>query len=77
MMKRSLPDDETLKLLRRIAGNIKEKRMSMGLKQADMTNFGFGYRWYQRLESGRHIPTLPTLIKLARSLGMEITDLFR
>lgn len=77
MTNRPLTEEETNEVIRRIAANIKEKRLSKGLKQTDMAQYGFGYRWYQRLESGRHVPTLPTMIKLARSLEVDIVDLFR
>lgn len=70
-------DKETIEILLRLSRNIKELRLSKGLKQTDMSRYGFGYRWYQRLESGRHVPTLPTLIKLARALETEVSDLFR
>lgn len=72
-----ITDKETTDILLRLSRNIKEKRLSKGLKQTDMGRYGFGYRWYQRLESGRHVPTLPTLIKLARALETEVSDLFR
>ncbi len=70
-------DTLTNEIIFRIARNIKEQRLSKGLKQIDMGQFGFGYRWYQRLESGRHVPTLPTLIKLSCAFKVEISDLFR
>lgn len=70
-------DQETSELLRRVSKNIKEQRLARGLKQTDMGQYGFGYRWYQRLESGRHVPTLPTLIKLAKALNIDIVELFR
>lgn len=70
-------DEETSKLLLRVSRNIKAQRLARGLKQTDMGQYGFGYRWYQRLESGRHVPTLPTLIKLAKALEIDIAELFR
>ncbi|MES2526393.1 MAG: helix-turn-helix transcriptional regulator [Bdellovibrionota bacterium] len=77
MTKVTLTDEDTNEIIRRIAANVKEQRLSKGLKQTDMAQYGFGYRWYQRLESGRHVPTLPTMIKLARSLEIDIAELFR
>lgn len=76
-MTNQVVDKETTEILLRIAKNIKEQRLLRGLKQTDMGQFGFGYRWYQRLESGRHVPTLPTLIKLAKALEIDLADLFR
>lgn len=72
-----ITDKDTIDILLRLSKNIKELRLAKGLKQTDMSQYGFGYRWYQRLESGRHVPTLPTLIKLARALETEVSDLFR
>lgn len=76
-MSDQVADKDTTDVLLKLARNIKEQRLSKGLKQTDMSQYGFGYRWYQRLESGRHVPTLPTLIKLSRALGIELSDLFR
>ncbi len=70
-------DKEMVEILLKLSRNIKEQRLAKGLKQTDMSKYGFGYRWYQRLESGRHVPTLPTLIKLCRALEVDISDLFR
>lgn len=70
-------DQEMVEILLKLSKNIKEQRLAKGLKQTDMSQYGFGYRWYQRLESGRHVPTLPTLIKLSRALEVDISDLFR
>lgn len=77
LMQNHTQDTQVTEIILRLAKNIKEHRVSRGLKQTDMGQFGFGYRWYQRLESGRHVPTLPTLIKLCRALNVEISDLFR
>jgi transcriptional regulator with XRE-family HTH domain len=77
MTDKDTSDKETVQILLRLSKNIKEQRLARGLKQTDMSKFGFGYRWYQRLESGRHVPTLPTLIKLSRALEVELSDLFR
>lgn len=70
-------EKEMAEIVIRIAKNIREQRLARGLKQTDMGQFGFGYRWYQRLESGRHVPTLPTLVKLARALEIELSELLR
>lgn len=41
-----------------------------------MGDRGLGPRWYQRLESGRQIPTIPTLDKLARVFKVDIREFF-
>lgn len=75
--KRELIDKKTWILVRKIARNLKTIRTSKNLTQEDMENLGFGVRWYQRFESGTHIPTLPTLDRLARAFRVEITDFFQ
>lgn len=70
-------DQETWDLIRRISKNIKANRKKLGLTQNEMEKLGFGPRWYQRLESGRHIPTIPTLYRLAKAFQIEITDFFK
>lgn len=77
MKNKETTEKEMAEIVIRIAKNIKEQRLAKGLKQTDMSQYGFGYRWYQRLESGRHVPTLPTLVKLARALNVEISELLR
>ena len=77
MKKRKEIDEKTWKLVRRIAKNIRLIRKSLGLTQEDMSDYGFGPRWYQRFETGRHIPSLPTLDLLARAFKVEITEFFK
>lgn len=69
-------DDKTWKLIRRIANNIRRLRIERGLTQEDMEQFGFGVRWYQRFESGKHVMSLPTLDRLSRAFKVDIVDLF-
>lgn len=76
MRKRSEIDEKTWKLVRRIAKNIKGIRESRGLTQEDMEQQGFGVRWYQRFESGKHVPQIPTLDRLARAFKVDIADFF-
>nr|WP_295898892.1 helix-turn-helix transcriptional regulator [uncultured Bdellovibrio sp.] len=70
-------DEKTWKLVRRISKNIRRLREERGWTQEDMEDHGFGVRWYQRFESGRHVFTLPTLDKLARAFKVDITELFK
>lgn len=76
-MKTKVLDDRTTKLIRRIAKNIRAQRLKKGLTQEDMADYGFGPRWYQRFESGRHVPSLPTLVKLAKAFKIDIVDFFK
>ena len=77
MKKREKVDERTLRLVRRIARNIRQLREAKGWTQEDMGEHGFGVRPYQRFESGRHILTIPTLDKLARVFKVDITELFK
>lgn len=70
-------DEKTWKLVRRIAKNIRSIRESKDLTQEDMADHGFGPRWYQRFESGKTIPTIPSLDRLARAFRVEITEFFK
>ncbi len=76
MRQRKSISERTWKLVRRMAKNIRQIRKSKGLTQEDMGEYGFGPRWYQRFESGKHIPTIPTLDKLAQVFKVGITDFF-
>ena len=77
MKKRQEIDERTWKLVRKIAKNIRQTRKNLGLTQEDMENFGFGARWYQRFETGKHIPTIPTLDKLARAFKIDVAEFFK
>jgi transcriptional regulator with XRE-family HTH domain len=65
------------KLLKTIGKNIKKTRLEKKWTCAKMEDFGFEIRNYQRLESGKHSPSLYTLFKLARAFGVEVTDFFK
>lgn len=40
-----------------------------------MVQLGLNYRYYQKLESGSHSPTLFTLFKLSKAFKVKISDL--
>lgn len=61
--------------LRLFARNIKKYRTAKGLTQEDMVDLGFNYRFYQRLESGRHSPNLQTLFRLSEAFAVPISKL--
>ena len=77
MKRNSQIDARTWTLIKKIAQNIKAIRKQKGLTQVDMASMGFGARWYQRLESGKHIPTIPTLDKLAHAFDVKIEEFFK
>ena len=70
-------DKKYQKLISRIAANIKRVRESKGLTQEEMTKFGFNYRHYQKVESGRHSINLYTLYRLAEHFDVEIQAFFK
>lgn len=69
--------EDVTKILKRVARNIRDTRQSLHLTQNEMNEFGFGARWYQRLESGKHVPTIPTLCKLATAFKVDISEFFK
>lgn len=70
-------DERYWRLVRRISGNIQRIREDNDLTQEDMHDLGFERRWYQRIESGRHSISLPTLEKIARALKVDIVEFFK
>lgn len=46
------------------------------LTQDQMSDYGFNYRFYQRLESGVYSPNVKTLFRLAEAFGVDIRDFF-
>ena len=65
------------KLLQKLALNIKKYRNKFGWTQEEMTTFGFNYRYYQKLESGRHSPSLYTLYKLSKVFRIKLIELLK
>ena len=63
------------RLLQKIAKNIKSARKKKCLTQEDMTNYGFNYRYYQRIESGKYSMNLYTLHRLALVFKIPLTEL--
>ncbi len=69
--------DSYKRLLKRMAHNIQEIRSKKGLTQEDMTALGFERRWFQRIESGSHSVSLPTLDRLAKALKVDVSVFFK
>lgn len=64
-------------ILSRIAKNVLRLREKHNLTQEDMLEFGLERRWYQRIESGKHSPSLPTLYRLAEIFNVDISEFFK
>jgi transcriptional regulator with XRE-family HTH domain len=74
----SKADNESyVRLLRKIGANMRRMRREKGLVQEDMIEFGFDWRWYQRIEAGRYPITLRTLNRVARALKVDHAEFFR
>lgn len=61
----------------RIAKNVSRIRVARGLTQEDMSDHGYSYRHYQRVESGKHSPNLYTLYRLSITFKVDIRDFFK
>jgi transcriptional regulator with XRE-family HTH domain len=68
---------EEARLVRTIASNMKRLRKLRNLKQYDMVDYGFNYRHYQRIESGKYTPSIETLIRLAKVFKVKVIDLLK
>ncbi len=64
------------RLMQLVGKRVRELRIAKGLKQEDMCQFGFDYKYYQRIEYGEKNLTLKTLNKLAEGLGVPVSELF-
>jgi len=61
-----------------IAAGIKAARKRRGLTQAELADkIGTRQSVISRIESGDHLPSLSTLIRLARALDMELYIVLR
>jgi hypothetical protein len=65
--------DRLYPLLNRWIPRLREKH---GLTQEDMRDYGFAYRYYQRIEAGEKDLRLSTLNRLALAFKLPLRDLF-
>ncbi len=64
------------KLLLKMAASIKHLRKQRNITQEQMVDFGFNYRFFQKIESGRYSPNLFTLHRLAKTFKVKVQDHF-
>ena len=64
------------KIKRRLGIRFKELRLSKGLKQEDLEQWGFSYRYYGKIERGLANLTLDTLIRLCNIFEVSLPELF-
>ncbi len=55
---------------------VKSIRKARGLTQEKMADYGFNYRYYQKIEAGQVNTTIDTLVKLAKAFKCKIGDFF-
>ncbi|WP_282790968.1 helix-turn-helix transcriptional regulator [Streptomyces sp. CC224B] len=76
-----LPDDDHAWLLRErraIGARLRDARMHRNLTQEEVyLRVPVSRSVYQDIESGQGNPTINTLLRITRVLGMHITDLIR
>lgn len=62
--------------IRRVCNNIKQLRIEKGFKQIEFAcEIGIDDSSLRRIESGRTSPTLKTLIRISKALGVKVSDL--
>ena len=73
------PDDDALREERqRIGRSIRNARVDGDLTQEQVfLAIPLNRAYYQQIESGAANPSLNTLLRIARVLGMHVTDLLR
>ena len=79
-MPRDLPDDDDwlLREQQRIGRRIRDARMDHDLTQEKVfLAAGVARSFYQEIEGGRANPSLETLLRIARVIGVPIADLLR
>jgi transcriptional regulator with XRE-family HTH domain len=63
------------RLMRMVGKRARELRLARGLRQEDMCQFGFEYKYYQRIEYGQKNLSLKTINKLARAFQVPVSKL--
>jgi transcriptional regulator with XRE-family HTH domain len=78
MARRREIDSKLMKILTIISSNIESLRKARGWTQAECAERCEGdLRWYQRLESGKHVLSLETVVRLALLFRVDVDELFK
>ena len=65
------------KVLDRVSGNIERLRKERRWTQAETAErLDSDLRWYQRLESGKHVFSIDTLVRLGQIYRVDISEFF-
>jgi transcriptional regulator with XRE-family HTH domain len=67
---------DSTNLKKQLGHRLKELRLAKGLRQEDLEDWGFSYRYYGRMERGLVNPTLETLERLCDIFEVNLGDLF-
>ncbi len=65
------------KFKKKLGLRLKELRLARNMKQEQMEEFGFSYRYYGRVERGLVNPTIETLLRLCAIFEVSLDDLVR
>lgn len=63
--------------MKKVGVNVRRLRKEKSVSQEGMRDFGFNYRYFQKLEAGQVNVTLDTLVKLANTFKCPLSDLLR
>ena len=67
---------ELTELKKQLGNRLRELRTGKGMRQEDMEDHGFSYRYYGKIERGLANLTLETLTRLAKIFEVTLADLF-
>ena len=65
------------RLIRLVAKRVQQLRLERGLTQEAMQDYGFNYRYYQRVEAAEKNLSLKTINKLAKAFSVEPFELLK
>ena len=67
---------DTSELKKQLGNRLRELRAGKGMRQEDLEEYGFSYRYYGKMERGLVNPTLETLARLCEIFEISLADLF-
>jgi len=67
---------DTSELKKQLGNRLRELRSAKGMRQEDLEEYGFSYRYYGKMERGLVNPTLETLARLCEIFEITLADLF-
>jgi transcriptional regulator with XRE-family HTH domain len=67
---------EISELKRKLGNRLRVLRSAKGMRQEDVEDYGFSYRYYGKMERGIVNPTLETLARLSDIFEITLKDLF-